>query len=72
MNKNKLISVLEKIRIHRCCVYLPHKICDCKCGATDLGTGYAGGESYGCPELRLCIKILEKMTKEEYNDFLNR
>lgn len=68
MSRTSIIKVLKKLREHRSCV-CPKK-CKCKDGGVNLGTGYAGGDSYGCPELKICIKILAKMNNSDYHYFL--
>jgi hypothetical protein len=72
-NPDELAVVIEKIRQNRSCVYMGNKNhCDCKFGGDDLGTMYAGGESYGCPELRVCIQLLNNITDKEYKEIMNR
>lgn len=43
--------------------------CDCKYGYNPKQTY---GERTGCPELRTVVKLLEKMTEQEYMDILQR
>lgn len=70
--KNEILPVIEAIRKHRCCVYVQPNFCDCKFGGEDVSRLNHGNESNGCPELRLIIDLLNKMTDKEYNRILKR
>lgn len=71
-DKDKILSVIKNIRRHRCCVYISEDFCDCKFGGEDISRLFHGGESNGCPELRVVISLLNKMTDKEYQRILNR
>lgn len=47
----------------------PPEFCDCKYGFVG-NVGY--GEQTACPELRLVVELLEKMTEEEYEELCKR
>lgn len=68
-HKNKISLVVNKVRKSRCC--FAYK-CTCKFGGEHIGTGWMGGDQKGCPELKVCIDLLNKITHKEYKEILSR
>lgn len=67
IQKQKLITNLEKLRKNLCCYMGDY--CDCKYGN---GTLKFSSEATGCPEIRQTISMLYVLTDEEFADICNR
>lgn len=74
IERKKLLSQIIKIQRMACSydnmlLAEPTSFCDCKYGIGEEGFC---GERTGCPKLRNVTRLLEAMTDEEYEKFMEK
>jgi hypothetical protein len=73
IKRKELINNLEKMRRGICLYHPDSTTCDCKYGKENedyVSAAYHGERFSGCPEIRLCISLLNSLTDEEYTNLL--
>lgn len=65
---DRLAETLDDIRKSRVCAYTSPDFCDCKFGLLENPSKDQGylGEQNGCPEMRVVIEFLRKITPKEF------
>lgn len=67
----KLAKIIERLRLRRVCAY-HHERCDCKYGAHNLDKGWGSEDGNGCPEMRVVVALLERLSDVEIERALKR
>ena len=77
-----MVSVLEEVRRKRVCCYGSRSMCDCKYGGEHIGNLFPrdrsepqvsmGGEGCGCPELRMVVGFLKRLSVHEVEELLEK
>lgn len=66
LNREELLRSLEKVRSRLCCYVGSENFCDCKFGPQFKG------EHTGCPEVRIAMRILKLIPKEQFDGLLEK
>lgn len=65
----KLAKIIDDVRRLKVCVYMG-RTCDCKYGADAVGHHTESGN--GCPEMRVVVALLERLSDVEIERALKR